>query len=146
MRLSQRWESSPSTKGWKGIKSDWTIDNPAFQKFKELFHKDYMEYANTNDALASEADAVLRLQRVEKQLELLSHDPALLSKNIIALAGLFSSGKSSFMNSLLKTGEIVLPVDSNPTTAIATYVLQGEKKIEGFSEKGGKIEISNNLL
>lgn len=122
------------------------IDNPAFQKFKELFHKDYMEYANTNDALASEADAVLRLQRVEKQLELLSHDPALLSKNIIALAGLFSSGKSSFMNSLLKTGEIVLPVDSNPTTAIATYVLQGEKKIEGFSEKGGKIEISNNIF
>ena len=122
------------------------IDNPAFQKFKELFHKDYMEYANNNDALASEADAVLRLQRVEKQLELLSHDPALLSKNIIALAGLFSSGKSSFMNSLLKTGEIVLPVDSNPTTAIATYVLQGEKKIEGFSEKGGKIEISNNIF
>lgn len=122
------------------------IDNPAFQKFKELFHKDYMEYANTNDALASEANAVLKLQRVEKQLELLSHDPALLSKNIIALAGLFSSGKSSFMNSLLKTGEIVLPVDSNPTTAIATYVLQGEKKIEGFSEKGGKIEISNNIF
>lgn len=123
-----------------------TISNPAFQKFKELFHKDYMEYANNNDALASEADAVLKLQRVEKQLELLSHDPALLSKNIIALAGLFSSGKSSFMNSLLKTGEIVLPVDSNPTTAIATYVLQGEKKIEGFSEKGGKIEISNNMF
>ena len=122
------------------------IDNPAFQKFKELFHKDYMEYANTNDALASEAEAILKLQRVEKQLELLSHDPALLSKNIIALAGLFSSGKSSFMNSLLKTGEIVLPVDSNPTTAIATYVLQGEKKIEGFSEKGGKIEISNNIF
>jgi hypothetical protein len=122
------------------------ISNHAFQKFKELLHKDYMEYANNNDALASEADAVLKLQRVEKQLELLSHDPALLSKNIIALAGLFSSGKSSFMNSLLKTGEIVLPVDSNPTTAIATYVLRGEKKIEGFSEKGGKIEISNNIF
>ena len=122
------------------------ICNPAFQKFKELFHKDYMEYANNNDALASEADAVLKLQRVEKQLELFSHDPALLSKNIISLAGLFSSGKSSFMNSLLKTGEIVLPIDSNPTTAIATYVLQGDKKIEGFSEKGGKIEISNTMF
>ena len=122
------------------------VDNPAFQKFKELFHKDYMEYANNNDALASEADAVLKLQRVEKQLELLSHDPSLLSKNIIALAGLFSSGKSSFMNSLLTSGEIILPIDSLPTTAIATYVMNGEKKIEGISEKGGKIEISDTFF
>ena len=122
------------------------IPHPAFQKFKDLFHNDYMEYANNNDALASEAEAVLRLQRVENQLELLSHDPALLKKNIIALAGLFSSGKSSFMNSLLKTGEIVLPISMEPTTAIASYVMNGEKKIEGFSEKGGKIEITNDIF
>ena len=47
------------------------VQNPAFQKYKELFHKDYMDYANNNDALASEANAVLKLQQVEKQLELL---------------------------------------------------------------------------
>ena len=122
------------------------VQNPAFQKYKELFHKDYMDYANNNDALASEANAVLKLQQVEKQLELLSHDSALLNKNIIALAGLFSSGKSSFMNSLLKTGEIVLPISMEPTTAIASYVMNGNKKIEGFSENGGKIEISNNIF
>ncbi len=122
------------------------ITHPSFKKFRELLHKDYMEFANSNDALASEAYAVLKLQRVEKQLELLSHDPALLNKNIIALAGLFSSGKSSFMNSLLKTGEIVLPISMEPTTAIASYVMNGEKKIEGFSENGGKIEIPNDIF
>lgn len=49
----------------------------------------------------------------------------LIGKNIIALGGGFSSGKSSFLNALM--GKMVLPADIDPSTSVPTYIVSGEK-------------------
>lgn len=49
----------------------------------------------------------------------------LIGKNIIALGGGFSSGKSSFLNALM--GKQVLPADIDPSTSVPTYIVRGEK-------------------
>ena len=49
----------------------------------------------------------------------------LIGKNIIALGGGFSSGKSSFLNALM--GKPVLPADIDPSTSVPTYIVKGEK-------------------
>lgn len=120
--------------------------NPSYEKYLKLLKEDYIKYANENDALAAEANALLKLQSVAKQLEILSYDEALLNKNIVAIAGSFSSGKSSFMNSFFTTRKIELPIGTNQTTAISSYVMNGTKSITGYSYKGGKVNISDEIF
>lgn len=49
----------------------------------------------------------------------------LIGKNIIALGGGFSSGKSSFLNAIM--GRNVLPSDIDPSTSVPTYIVRGDK-------------------
>lgn len=49
----------------------------------------------------------------------------LIGKNIVALGGGFSSGKSSFLNAFM--GKNVLPADIDPSTSVPTYIVKGEK-------------------
>lgn len=56
----------------------------------------------------------------------------LIGKNIIALGGGFSSGKSSFLNKLM--GRSVLPSDIDPSTSVPTYIVAGsEHQVEGIN-------------
>ena len=59
----------------------------------------------------------------EKFRDFISYDK-LIGKNIIALGGGFSSGKSSFLNTLM--GVSVLPSDIDPSTSVPTYIVKGE--------------------
>lgn len=45
----------------------------------------------------------------------------LIGKNVVALGGGFSSGKSSFLNSLL--GKPLLPAEIDPSTSVPTYIV-----------------------
>lgn len=49
----------------------------------------------------------------------------LIGKNIVALGGGFSSGKSSFLNALM--GKRILPADIDPSTSVPTYIVSGQK-------------------
>ena len=49
----------------------------------------------------------------------------LIGKNVVALGGGFSSGKSSFLNALMD-GQRALPVDIDPSTSVPTYIVQGK--------------------
>lgn len=49
----------------------------------------------------------------------------LIGKNVVALGGGFSSGKSSFLNALM--GKRVLPADIDPSTSVPTYIVSGDK-------------------
>lgn len=49
----------------------------------------------------------------------------LIGKNVVALGGGFSSGKSSFLNSLI--GENILPAKINPSTSVPAYLLHGDE-------------------
>lgn len=48
----------------------------------------------------------------------------LIGKNVVALGGGFSTGKSSFINSILD--EDILPYDIDPTTSVPTYIVYGD--------------------
>lgn len=121
--------------------------NNALAEYKKLLEIDYQEYANKNDSLAEEARAMKQLLDVQSQLELVAHDTQLLGKNIVAIGGAFSSGKSSFMNSFFTQNKITLPVGMDQTTAIASYCLGGEKtEIIGYSYTGGKVLIPEPIF
>ena len=68
----------------------------------------------------------------EKLKDFLLYKP-LLEKTIVALGGGFSSGKSSFLNAMMKRvlGEdynvSILPEDIDPSTSVPTYLVQGEE-------------------
>ena len=64
----------------------------------------------------------------------------LIGKNIVALGGGFSSGKSSFLNALM--GRVVLPENIDPSTSVPTYIVKGEKhEVQGINVFDAKIQI-----
>lgn len=66
----------------------------------------------------------------------------LIGKNIIALGGGFSSGKSSFLNTFLGK-KPVLPANIDPSTSVPTYVIYGdEESAMGINEFDVKLPLS----
>lgn len=64
----------------------------------------------------------------------------LVGKKIVALGGGFSSGKSSFLNSLI--GKKILPQDINPSTSVPAYIVNGnDAKVYGVNVFDSKIEM-----
>lgn len=64
----------------------------------------------------------------------------LIGKNIIALGGGFSSGKSSFLNAMM--GKQVLPADIDPSTSVPTYIVKGEKhEVMGINVFDNKVHM-----
>lgn len=64
----------------------------------------------------------------------------LIGKNIVALGGGFSSGKSSFLNALM--GKQVLPADIDPSTSVPTYIVRGEKhEVMGINVFDTKVQM-----
>lgn len=64
----------------------------------------------------------------------------LIGKNIVALGGGFSSGKSSFLNALM--GKRVLPADIDPSTSVPTYIVSGEKhEVMGINVFDAKVQM-----
>lgn len=64
----------------------------------------------------------------------------LIGKNIVALGGGFSSGKSSFLNALM--GKNVLPADIDPSTSVPTYIVKGDKhKVTGINVFDSKVQM-----
>ncbi|MBO4698741.1 dynamin family protein [bacterium] len=122
--------------------------NESFEKYKNLLNEKYMTFAKENDSFADEAGALVKLQNIAGQLEFLTYDEALLNKTVVAVAGIFSSGKSSFLNSFFQKGtESELPIAMDPTTAISAYVLNDRNEnVVGYSYKGGKVNIVNNIF
>lgn len=69
----------------------------------------------------------------------------LIGKNIVALGGGFSSGKSSFLNAF--NGEAALPEDVDPSTSVPTYIVYGEKhKVLGINIFDTKVEIGTREI
>lgn len=64
----------------------------------------------------------------------------LMGKKIVALGGGFSSGKSSFLNSLI--GKKILPQDINPSTSVPAYIVNGsDESVYGVNVFDSKIKM-----
>lgn len=70
----------------------------------------------------------------------------LIGKNIVALGGGFSSGKSSFLNSLMD-GIEVLPCDTNPSTSVPTYIIHDEgNSAQGINVFDAKVKLEPSQI
>ena len=64
----------------------------------------------------------------------------LIGKNIVALGGGFSSGKSSFLNSLME--QKMLPAQINPSTSVPTYLVRdNDVSVYGINTFQSRVEL-----
>ncbi|WQT66270.1 dynamin-like GTPase family protein [Helicobacter pylori] len=117
------------------------IENERLEEYQRILDNEFLEFASGVDSLKEKEIALLTLQEVKKELQLVASYPSLFQKTIVAVGGGFSAGKSTFLNNLLGL-KLKLPEDMNPTTAIPTYCLKGKREVlMGFSQNGGMVEL-----
>ncbi|WQY72210.1 dynamin family protein [Helicobacter pylori] len=118
-------------------------NNERLEEYQQILDNEFLEFASGVDSLKEKEIALLTLQEIKKELQLVASYPSLFQKTIVAVGGGFSAGKSTFLNNLLGL-KLKLPEDIDPTTAIPTYCLKGKKEVlMGFSQNGGMVELPN---
>ncbi|GAA7374233.1 acyl carrier protein [Helicobacter pylori] len=117
------------------------MKNEGLEEYQQILDNEFLEFASGVDSLKEKEIALLALQEIEKELQLVAGYPSLFHKNMVAVGGGFSAGKSTFLNHLLGL-KLKLPEDTLPTTAIPTYCLKGKKEaLMGFSQNAGMVEL-----
>ncbi|EJB62545.1 acyl carrier protein [Helicobacter pylori Hp H-42] len=117
--------------------------NEGLEEYQSILANEFLKFASGVDSLKEKEIALLMLQEIQKELQLVASYPSLFQKTIVAVGGGFSAGKSTFLNNLLGL-KLKLPEDMNPTTAIPTYCLKGEREVlMGFSQNVGMVELPN---
>ena len=120
--------------------------NESLEEFRKMVDHDYIEFTKKDDALAEEASNLKALQGIVSDLEIFIRYEQIYRKNIIALGGGFSSGKSAFGNSVLETKDVKLPVGVQPVTAIPAYVISGEtSNAFGITNNGGVVDLGVDM-
>ncbi len=119
------------------------MENEGLEEYQSILDNEFLEFASGMDSLKEKEIALLTLQEIQKELQLVASYPSLFQKTIVAVGGGFSAGKSTFLNNLLGL-KLKLPEHIDPTTAIPTYCLKGKKEVlMGFSQNGGMVELPN---
>ncbi|WRG58850.1 dynamin-like GTPase family protein [Helicobacter pylori] len=117
------------------------MENEGLEEYQNVLDNEFLEFASGVDSLKEKEIALLTLQEIKKELQLVASYPNLFQKTIVAVGGGFSTGKSTFLNNLLGL-KLKLPEDIDPTTAIPTYCLKGKREVlMGFSQNGGMVEL-----
>jgi GTP-binding protein EngB required for normal cell division len=114
--------------------------NKRIKDFKSLIDNDLLPLLNKINVLPNEAEIILNLKNIIDELEIMSANEDVFKKPLIAVGGGFSAGKSQFISSFLK--DFTLPIGIEPTTAIPTYVINGENRLKGVNFKGGIVNFS----
>jgi hypothetical protein len=120
--------------------------NEELARFAALINHDYMEFASRESSLAGEAQAVLDMQAILAEMQMLNNFPSIAGKTILSIAGGFSSGKSAFVNSFIRNPSVQLATGINPVTVVPSYVVCSEEtRIKGYSYNGGAIDLEPSL-
>lgn len=97
--------------------------------------------------LDNEAQLQIKLLQLSSKFKEEQKYKAIENKPIIGIGGKFSSGKSKFINSILNSGEELLPEDQMPTTSIPTYIMYGEREeISAYISENKKVALDNDAL
>lgn len=116
-------------------------NSKSFEDYEKVFNEEFLPFANNENCLSEEAEVTLEFQDLREELIKIVNFNFLYSKNIIAVGGGFSAGKSEFLNVLLSNTDLKLPVGINPVTAIPTYIVNSKKeKVTAFSSNGGRTD------
>ncbi|GAA7557419.1 hypothetical protein MMM136_13070 [Helicobacter pylori] len=117
------------------------IEDEGLEEYQSVLNNEFLEFSSGVDSLKEKEIALLALQEIKKELQLVASYPSLFHKNMVAVGGGFSAGKSTFLNNLLGL-KLKLPEDMLPTTAIPTYCFKGKKEVlMGFSQNAGMVEL-----
>ncbi len=117
------------------------MENKGLEEYQCILDNEFLEFASGVDSFKEKEIALLALQEIKKELQLVASYPSLFQKSMVAVGGGFSTGKSTFLNKLLDL-KLKLSEDINPTTAIPTYCLKGERGVlMGVSQSGGVVEL-----
>ncbi len=115
------------------------MENKGLEEYQCILDNNFLEFASGMDSLKEKEIALLVLQEIKKELQLVASYPSLFQKSMVAVGGGFSAGKSSFLNNVLG---LKLPIGLDKTTAIPTYCLKGEREVlMGHSQNGGVVEL-----
>lgn len=111
-------------------------------QLEHIITRDLREWAQSG-APDNFFDIDFALQRELERFKEFCAYPALAKKLVVAFGGGFSAGKSTLINTLL--GEKLLVAEVDPTTALPTYILQGENNtINAFNLFGNRIELTES--
>ncbi|QQW66342.1 GTPase [Helicobacter pylori] len=117
------------------------MENKGLAEYQQILDNEFLEFASGVDSLKEKEIALLRLQEIKKELQLVASYPSLFQKSMVAVGGEFSTGKSSFLNHLLGL-KLKLPEATDPTTAIPTYCFKDKREaLMGRSQNGGVVEL-----
>ncbi|GAA9460576.1 hypothetical protein BTM443_12550 [Helicobacter pylori] len=115
------------------------MKNEGLEEYQSVLDNEFLEFASGVDSLKEKEISLLELQEIKKELQLVASYPSLFQKNMVAVGGGFSAGKSSFLSNVLG---LKLPIGLDKTTAIPTYCLRGKKEVlMGFYQNGGVVEL-----
>jgi hypothetical protein len=119
--------------------------NSFVNEFDRLIKIDFKQFCDKESAI-NDVKEIERLEYINKEMHLIANHPQIHSKNMGAIGGGFSSGKSSFINSFITDSNIRLPIGIRPVTAIPSYIICNEKnELYGISYRGGKFEIAPEI-
>jgi len=114
-----------------------------YARFSDIQNNLLLPFMNKENVVSNEAEQVLKLKAIEDELRLTESLTHFSGRSIVAVAGGFSSGKSSFITSLFTEGDVRLPIGIEPVTAIPTYVFNApQNKVVGYTPAGGAFDIS----
>ncbi|MEI0478510.1 dynamin family protein [Brachyspira pulli] len=117
------------------------ILNPILAEFDTIVEEDYQKFANSV-SLKEEVEAFVKLQALQKELARLISLKDIANKSTVAVGGGFSAGKSQFISSFFADDKIKLPIGVKPVTAIASYIINGDKNIiKGYTYNSGIVDI-----
>ena len=120
------------------------LDSSLYE-FNKLVDEDYQKFANSV-SLKEEVEAFVKLQALQKELARLVSLKDIANKSTVAVGGGFSAGKSQFISSFFADSKIKLPIGVKPVTAIASYIINGDKDIiKGYTYKGGIVDIPTDI-
>jgi formylglycine-generating enzyme required for sulfatase activity len=122
------------------------VENVSIIKFERLINEDFIKFCD-NEPGGNDAKPLQKLQDVLKELRLIANCPPLYSRNIGAVGGGFSAGKSAFLNSFLINSKVRLSEGIRPVTAIPSYVICDDNaKVTGITYKGCCFEIAIDMF
>ena len=97
-----------------------------FQKLEKLIRSDFLKLCS-GIGIPGECALYNELLLTLSDLRDLIEFPYLANKNVLAVGGGFSAGKSRFLNSVVGVDQL-LPEGIQPTTAIPTYLIAGKSE------------------
>lgn len=135
---------------WSLIRSILTAtpaSNNALADFHRLLEADFTTFVNNDNSYERKTESLRVLRAVEKELQLLHSTPALASKSLISLYGRAGAGKSSLINSFIRSDDAPLPINVDPSISLAHYVYQGEDNlVRGYTANGGALDIAPGVF